>query len=307
MRLDIAAQTDTGRRKKNNEDYYGVFDETMAGRQLFDEGALLCVADGLGGHTGGEIASKLAVSYVKEALKKPPQRGGEGGENGEETGPIPILRESFRKANESIYQTNVDFVRDKRPMGTTLLAALITPGKAYVLNVGDSRAFLVRKGQAVAQTEDHSWVDEQVKQGLMSKEEAETDERRNLVTRSIGTQPEVEADSYEWDIQPGDMLLLCTDGLINMVDEADIIAEVNRPSTPAEIVSHLVEQANTNGGKDNITLALAHISPGLGRLYYLRWLRFWRDNKLHICWLLACLFVGAAAFIAGNFLGLFVP
>lgn len=305
MRLDIAAQTDTGRRKKNNEDYYGVFDETMAERQLFKEGALLCVADGLGGHAGGEIASKLAVSYVKQALKEPPQMG--GGEDGEENGPIPILRESFRKANESIYQTNVDLVRDKRPMGTTLLAALITPGKAYVLNVGDSRAYLVRKGQAVAQTEDHSWVDEQVKQGLMSKEEAETDERRNLVTRSIGTQSEVEADSYVWDIQPGDMLLLCTDGLINMVDETDIISEINQPCTPAEMVSRLVETANANGGRDNITVALAYISPSLGRLYYLRWLRFWRQNKAHICWLLACLLFGAATFIAGNFLGLFVP
>ena len=307
MRLDIAAQTDTGRRKKNNEDYYGVFDETMVERQLFNEGALLCVADGLGGHAGGEIASKLAVSYVKEALKEPPRRGDESGGNGEANGPIPVLRESFRKANDSIYQTNVDLVRDKRPMGTTLLAALITPGKAYVLNVGDSRAYLVRKGQAVAQTEDHSWVDEQVKQGLMSQEEAERDDRRNLVTRSIGTQAQVEADSYVWDIQPGDLLLLCTDGLINMVNETEIIAQLNQPSTPAEIVNRLVEMANANGGKDNITAALAHISPSLGRLYYLRWLRFWRRNKVHICWLLACLLFGGAAFIAGNFLGLFVP
>ncbi len=305
MRLDCAAQTHTGLRKSNNEDAYGVFGEDTPDLKLFEEGALLCVADGLGGHKGGEIASKLAVSYVKEALKSEAPKQAEA-ENGEE-GPIPILREGFLKANQSIFQTNQDLVRGDRPMGTTLLAALVTPRKVYVTNVGDSRCYLIRQGEVIAKTEDHSWVDEQVKLGLMSQSEAERDNRKNLVTRSIGTHSEVEADSYVWHIVPGDMLLLCTDGLINMVKEADIIAEFSKAASPAEIANRLVDMANQNGGKDNITVVVANVQPSLVRLCWLRWLGFWRRNKTHLLWLAACLVFGAAAFAAGYFLGRIAP
>lgn len=305
MRLDCAAQTHKGLRKSNNEDAYGVFGENTPDLKLFDEGALLCVADGLGGHAGGEIASKLAVSYVKDTLKsEQPERQNT---SNDDKGPLPVLRDGFEKANQSICQTNQDLVRGDRPMGTTLLAALVTPREAYVANVGDSRCYLIRQGEIAAKTEDHSWVDEQVKLGLMSEEEAETDNRKNIVTRSIGTHPEVEVDTYVWRIEPGDVLLLCTDGLINMVKEADILAEFNKSAAPAEIANRLVDLANQNGGKDNITVIVATVEPRLIRLYWLRWLSFWRKNKTTLLWLGACLLFGALTFTAGYFLGRLAP
>ncbi len=305
MRLEVAGETHTGLRKKNNEDYYGIYGENTPGLQLVKEGYMLCVADGLGGHAGGEIASKLAVTYVRDALKKAPPEPADGVTEDEAI--VSVIRESFLQANQSIYQTNTDLVQGKRPMGTTLLAALVTPRKAYVVNVGDSRCYHFRAGEIIAHTEDHSWVDEQVKLGLMSKAEAESDSRRNLVTRSIGTQEVVEPDDYVWHIVPGDMLLLCTDGLINMVNDGDILDEFRRWASPAEISHRLVEMANANGGKDNITVITATVSPSPVRLWQLRALSLWRRRKVHIIWLAVCLLFGTLTFLAGNFLGLFVP
>ena len=148
-------------------------------------------------------------------------------------------------------------------MGTTLLASLVTPKKVYIANVGDSRCYLVRDGELVYRTEDHSWVDEQVKAGLMSKAEAESDSRKYILTRSVGTHPQVEIDDYIWDIQPGDLLLLCTDGLVNMVKDAEITEEFKKNASPAEIAHRLINIANDNGGKDNITVVVADIMPSL--------------------------------------------
>lgn len=281
MRLDIAAQTDIGRRKAKNEDSCGVFLEGDPEIKLFQEGALACVADGLGGHAGGEIASKLAVSIIKEArVLKPPAENTDNDDEVDESsvGPLPILRTAMHRANESIFQTNQDLLvaakgsgdGKARPMGTTLLSAIIEPRKAYICNVGDSRCYHIRDGEIIDMTEDHSWVDEQVKLGLMSKAEAETDRRKNIVTRCIGTHEEIEVDAYLWHIVPGDQLLLCTDGLVNMVPDKDIVAEFRRSATSAEIAQRLVSMANENGGKDNITVVVAHISPSPMRHLFLQ-------------------------------------
>jgi protein phosphatase len=260
MRIDIGHVTDLGQQKKRNEDNYGIYKEDASGIKLFTEGALLCVADGLGGHMGGEIASKLAISVFKDMLKSPPLPPSED--------PVEmnrqmeaLLGEFVGLANDNIYQTNVELVKNGRPMGTTLLAALVLPAKVHIVNIGDSRCYLIREGQIADRTEDHSWVDEQVKLGLMSKEQAETDRRRNLLTRSLGTHPTVTSDKYHWSILPGDVLLLCTDGLVNMVEDADICAEIKTGGTPMDIAQRLVDRANRNGGIDNITVVLAHISP----------------------------------------------
>ncbi|MCC6142562.1 MAG: serine/threonine-protein phosphatase [Candidatus Hydrogenedentes bacterium] len=311
MRLDIAAQTDTGRRKKKNEDSYGVFREGP-GIKFFHEGALLCVADGLGGHIGGDIASKLAVSLVKDILQHDAPAVPHEGEDVDERdeGPLPELRAAIRRANDSIFQTNKDLIGSQekgaekiRPMGTTVLTALVQPRRVYIGNVGDSRAYHIREGEIIARTEDHSWVDEQVKQGLMSKAEAEMDHRKNIVTRCVGTHSDITVDTYRWHIVPGDMILLCSDGLVNMVNDKELTAEFRKHGTAADIAQRLVALANENGGKDNITVIVASISPPPARQFYLRVRTFFRWHGVTIGWILGAILYGAALFAAGWFLG----
>jgi protein phosphatase len=301
MRLDIAALSDVGRRKKNNEDSYVIVREGAKNLNLFKEGALVCVADGLGGHTGGEIASKLAVKIVGELIKEKPPRSAQNGDDANEQneGPLPKVRSAIEKANESIFQTNKDLVRTRRPMGTTLLTAIITPKKIYIGNVGDSRCYHIRDGEILAQTEDHSWVDEQVKMGLMSKSEAETDRRKNIVTRCVGTHEEVTVDTYRWHIVPGDMLLMCTDGLVNMVKDDEIKREFQRNASAAEIAHRLVTKANEYGGKDNITVVVVNISPAPLRMIYMRISNFFRRHGIGIAWAAFLIVYGALAFFAG--------
>ncbi|PCJ64038.1 MAG: hypothetical protein COA73_04595, partial [Candidatus Hydrogenedentota bacterium] len=199
MRLDIAAQSDIGRRKKDNEDSLGVFRDDAPKLQLFQQGALLIVADGLGGHMGGEIASKLAVSIFKDVIKEPPP---ESDETGEVDGPMLTLLERYvHMSNTSVFQTNEDMNTGGKPMGTTLCCGLVSPKKVHICNVGDSRVYHIRDGNILVRTEDHSWVDEQVKMGLMSKSEAEVDYRKNVVTRSIGTRAEVVVDTYTGEVK----------------------------------------------------------------------------------------------------------
>ena len=304
MRLEIAAQTDVGRKKTTNEDCYGVFREDTPGLRLFDEGALLCIADGLGGHVGGEIASKLAVDIVKDMLKQQPPPPPENEEDTEEEDPglLPVITRYIAIANSSIYRTNQDLVKTGRPMGTTLLAAVVTPKRIHIGNVGDSRCYHFRDGEIINRTEDHSWVDEQVKQGMMSRAEAESDFRRNIVTRSVGTHPEVPVDSYRWHIVRGDMLLLCTDGLVNMVKDADIRAALRRSQSPAEIAQRLVNMANENGGKDNVTVIVANISPNPLQLLSMRAKNLWRRHGARLLWLLITLLFGAICFAGGYIL-----
>lgn len=296
MRLDIAAQSDIGRRKKDNEDFFGIFRDDTPDLKLFDDGALLCVADGLGGHVGGEIASKLAVSIMKESIHElPPPGDPETGEDGV----FALLRGYVHKANRSVFQTNEDLDTGSKPMGTTLIASLVTPKKVYICNVGDSRCYHLRDGEIIGRTEDHSWVDEQVKLGLMSKAEAQADFRKNVVTRSIGTRPEVTVDTYLWHTVPGDWILLCSDGLINMVEDRAIVGEFEKGGSAAEIVSRLVNLANENGGKDNITIIAANISPSIARLVFMRIRSFVRKQGVKLLWLLVTL----AAFGIGFYLG----
>jgi protein phosphatase len=297
MRIDIAAQTDVGRHKRNNEDFYGVFREDTPDLRLFREGALLCVADGLGGHMGGEIASKLAVSILKDCLKEAPPPPAEGEEDETKSGPITVVIEGIRRANDSIYQTNKDLTTGKRPMGTTLLAVVVERKKAHIANVGDSRCYHFRDAEIIGKTEDHSWVDEQVKLGLMSRAEAESDYRRNLVTRSIGTQPEVPIDAYVWHVVPGDILLLCTDGLVNMAKDAEIREVFAKRGSSAEIANRLVALANENGGRDNITVIVAHISPTLRHFVA----GFFRKHWRKMVWTFISLLFGAACFAAGYY------
>jgi len=297
MRIDIAAQTDVGRRKQNNEDFFGVFREDTPDLGLFEEGAMLLVADGLGGHVGGEIASKLAVSILRDKLKEQPPSLPQEEEESNKSGIISVLTEGIQQANESIHRTNMDLIKRGRPMGTTLLGVIIERKRVHIANIGDSRCYHVRDGEIIAKTEDHSWVDEQVKLGLMSRAEAESDVRRNLVTRCIGTDPEVVVDTYVWHVVPGDLLLLCTDGLVNMVKDAEIRDTFRKRGSSAEIATRLVNLANENGGRDNITVIVAHISPTIGHFVS----SFFRKHWKRMIKVILLLVFGAACFAAGYF------
>jgi protein phosphatase len=297
MRLDIAALSDMGRRKRENEDSFGVFRDDTPNLDLFRDGALVAVADGLGGHMGGEIASKLAVSILRDSLKEPPPQPTPDGDTDGPT--LDLMTRYVRLANSSVYKTNQDLNPNGKPMGTTLTACLISPKKAYVCNVGDSRVYHIRDGDIIGRTEDHSWVDEQVKAGLMSKSEAELDFRRNVVTRSVGTRPDIEIDSYVWHVVAGDWLLLCSDGLVNMVKDAEICAEFRRGGSAAEIVHRLVNMANENGGKDNITVVAASISPSPFLLLYVRLRSIKRKHGFKLMWFLVSALLGLVGFLAG--------
>ncbi len=284
MLIDLAGGSHIGRKKDKNEDNYGIFSEDTPEINLFRQGALLVVADGLGGHIGGEIASKLAVSIVRDVLKQeaPPEET--AGSEHEDNYYVAALQEALNRANESIYQTNRDRIKNGRPMGTTATVALIRPKTVYVINVGDSRAYLLRKGAIVAQTRDHSWVEEQVSQGHMTQAEAERDKRKNLLTRSIGTHPEIESDAYQWHIERGDQLLLCSDGLVNMVQDNQIRDILAQPALAEEKVEQLIALANEQGGKDNITVVLAIINPEKRQLKQLKrqaWLRKHKATLKH--------------------------
>ena len=174
-----------------------------------------------------------------------------------------MLRQAITHANERIYRTNLELglLAQGKPMGTTMTAAVIQPGKAYIVNVGDSRCYHLRENKILKVTEDHSWVDEQVKLGNITKEEASTHKKRNMVTRSVGTHLEVESDSYVWPLQSGDSLLLCSDGLVNMVSDDNILCELRRGGSCDQVVTRLVDRANQAGGSDNITVILVRIGP----------------------------------------------
>ena len=209
------------------------------------------------------------------------------------------MRKYFRRANDSIHKTNRDLVRVGRPMGTTLLTAIVIPKKVHIGNVGDSRCYHIREGEIINHTEDHSWVDEQVRQGLMTKSEAESDSRKNIVTRCIGTHPVVEMDTYTWHLVSGDLLLLCTDGLVNMVKTAEITKEFKKGGSPADIAHRLVSLANENGGKDNITVIVADINPKPAVLLARRIRAFSRGPGAKYIWFLLALLFGGLFFAAG--------
>jgi len=304
MKLDIAGLSDKGRKKEKNEDFFGIFRTESTDIKLFEDGALLIVADGLGGHIAGDVASKLAVSLIKDILKQEPWQENKNDEVKDlrDEGPLPLLRDAFQKANESIYKTNKDLVKGSRPMGTTALAAIIIPGKIYIANVGDSRAYHIRNGEILEYTEDHSWIDEQVKQGLMSRSEAEKDTRKHVVTRCIGTHADIEVDVYRWHPVSGDILLLCTDGLTNMVPDEQILEIIRKGGTAGEIAQKLVNLANENGGKDNITAIVTIIEPKIFQQLFLKTRLFWRKHSGKILKLLFFSFTGFLCGTLGYFL-----
>jgi protein phosphatase len=235
-----AGATDTGRTRRRNEDSYVVAPP------------LFCVADGMGGAQAGEVASRLAAAAVEEAADR-----------GERSGPERVTS-LIQEANRRVYErASVD--PTVSGMGTTMTVALVAYGGVTIGHVGDSRAYLVRGGTLKQLTEDHSLVNELVKSGKLSREEAEQHPQRSVITRALGTDPDVDVDAFTVDAQPGDLFLLCSDGLTSMVDNDGILdlLEQNRADLKGATKSLLIA-ANRGGGEDNITVVTFEIAADGG-------------------------------------------
>ena len=243
--LRFAARTDLGRIRENNEDkfdFYEVEDLTL----LAARGSFYAVADGMGGHAAGQIASELALKNVVANYYDSP------------TEEIPTaLLESISAANEAIYNIAV-MIPERSGMGTTLTAAVFAEDRVYVAQVGDSRAYLMRDGEIRQVTFEHSWVAEHVRMGGMTSEEAELSPYRNVITRALGTQASVEPEVFVEEARAGDLWVLCTDGLTGHVADSEIL-QVAAANPPAESARQLIELANARGGRDNITVFVISI------------------------------------------------
>ena len=233
-----AGATDTGRKRRRNEDAYVVAPP------------LFCVADGMGGAQAGEVASRLAAAAVEEA------------DPGDRSGPERVTA-LIQEANRRVYErANVD--PEASGMGTTMTVALVEEGRVAIGHVGDSRAYLYRAGELEQLTEDHSLVNELVKSGKLSREEADQHPQRSVITRALGTDPNVDVDAFTVESQPGDLYLLCSDGLSSMVDNEQILDAIDRSRSDLKAVTaSLVAAANRGGGEDNITVVAFEIAPDI--------------------------------------------
>ncbi len=245
LRLDVAQLTDVGRRREHNEDNmaYVIPKDVQV---MTQKGALFIVADGMGGHAAGEVASEIAVDTVSNSYYQDDSDDAAGS----------LLR-SIKRANTLIHQRAAENML-RSGMGTTCVAAIMLGNMAYIANVGDSRAYLVRHNQVKQISQDHSWVAEQVRAGLLTEDQARTHAQRNVITRCLGTQPDVDIDVFSEPIEQGDTIILCSDGLSGLMSD-DEIRRIVEHSAPQESVYHLVEKANENGGPDNITAIVVSV------------------------------------------------
>ncbi len=252
MNISAGAKTDTGQRP-NNEDRYAVVDTRK--RQIRADGVLI-IADGMGGRSFGEQAAAAAVETTEDALAELL--------DSRQVGDVVVadaLATALRRANARVYElASAD--DDRKGMGTTCVAAVVEGDRLYVAHAGDSRAYLLRDGLLRQVTHDHSYVAEQVRAGAITEEGARSSRFRNIITRAIGIEPTLDAEVSEADVQPGDTLLLCTDGLSNMVAEEDITRTLMQSPSPQAAADRLVQMAVRSGGRDNITAIVACLQAG---------------------------------------------
>ena len=230
-RLEVGQFSHPGRKRSNNEDWLGAFQPEDA-RRLSTKGSLFLVADGMGGHKSGELASRQAVDHVVRVYMDDP------------TPDVAIsLQQAVKSANAALYATTQD-QSDRRRSGTTLVAAVVRHDRLWIANVGDSRAYLLRNRELCQISQDHSWAAAGA-EGI----------GRHVITRALGLRPEVEVDIYKERLHPGDRILLCSDGLTTPLPEAEIL-EVARRQPPQAVAEQLVEKANERGGPDNVSVIL---------------------------------------------------
>lgn len=249
--IEFASATHTGMVRAHNEDSIGV-DPSIG---------LAVLADGMGGYNAGEVASGIAVALITKetrdtVLRIPPY------DMDADTGlPLAtrILRNVIAKANASIYQA-ANSQPQYAGMGTTLVVALLSDNHICVAHIGDSRLYRMRNGELQQLTRDHSLLQEQIDSGMISKEMARRSQNKNLVTRAVGIEPEVEAEVNVFEVGEGDMFLLCSDGLNDMVEDEDIDLTLQSLSANLPLAANqLVQMANDNGGRDNVSVILIRV------------------------------------------------
>jgi len=237
MRIRSCAISDVGRKRQKNEDSYLISDEL----------SLFVVADGMGGHAGGEYASRIAITTIEEMMKtRDPNLGGE-----------QVIQKAIQDAGQKII-AKAEEDRALKGMGTTVICLHLENKKGIIAHVGDSRGYIFRDGVLEQLTDDHSLVNEQVKSGLITAEEAKTHQFKNIITRSVGVTPEVEVDISSRKLKAGDSFLLCSDGLSNLVEMSEMEGKL-REREPVLAAKAMVDLANKRGGDDNITLVLVEV------------------------------------------------
>lgn len=267
-RIVTALRTDKGQIRDNNED--AVLEDASIG--------LLVVADGMGGYNAGEIASQIAAGAVLDRVRErwPTLAKGRVDAASGQRAESLLLREAFQAANTAVHGAAQ---RDPkyRGMGTTAIAGLLHDDRISIAYVGDSRLYRLRGGRLEPITRDHSLVEELIARGHYSRDEAAQLVRRNIVTRALGVDPEVEVDLIEESLEPGDLVLLCSDGLTDMVDDAAIELTLVQFGGDLDAAAELlIGKANARGGHDNITVALARVDrPASGQTPWWRRLTDW--------------------------------
>ena len=248
--LEITSATDPGMVRSHNEDSIA----SDAGN------GLLVLADGMGGYNAGEVASGMATTVITTEVaqiltKAQPYEVGEDNQ----ILSTRIVREQILKANTSIYQA-AQSQPQYSGMGTTLIVALFYDNKVMIGHLGDSRVYMMRDGQFSQVTRDHSLLQEQIDSGLITAEQAKTAAHKNLVTRALGIDPLVEPELHEYDVRVGDIYLLCSDGLCDMVSDEDIGMTLSMLGGNLKLATQqLVQMANDNGGRDNVSVILARV------------------------------------------------
>ncbi|MDA1475587.1 Stp1/IreP family PP2C-type Ser/Thr phosphatase [Bacillus changyiensis] len=243
--MKTALITDKGKIRQHNEDDAGIFTKT-------EELVLAVVCDGMGGHLAGDVASKMAVSTLRDIW-----------EQAETIPSTPAdseawLIEQIAAVNQKLHDHSRTY-QECQGMGTTVVSVLYTGKSLTVAHIGDSRCYLLHESSFTQLTEDHSLVNELVKTGSISKEDAQHHPRKNVLTKALGTEPTVTVEARSFEVEPGDQILLCSDGLTNKVDDLKLKEVLHASISIENTAEQLVQMANDNGGDDNITVVLLEL------------------------------------------------
>jgi len=246
--IEIAGFTDTGLSRRHNEDCIG-FNQQLG---------IAVLADGMGGHQAGEVASKMAVDTVLDRLKSLCSNNNAGSITGSQL--LDFVSTTISSSNRKIYQASEDN-SDRSGMGTTLVAAVIKGSRMYAGHVGDSRLYLYRNQKLTRITKDHSLIQDLIDKGFYTEQEAREASIGHIVTRILGAEADVVVDTLQQDLEADDVLLMCSDGLSDMLPDSKIKETLSQVRTNLEATArNLVSQANQHGGKDNISVILVQVA-----------------------------------------------
>lgn len=241
--METYCQTDVGLKRASNQDFV-----YASNQKVGPLSSLLIVADGMGGHAAGDLASRICVESMVDAISA-----------SRRTDPVRILDEAVRKANSAVIaRARTDPALTG--MGTTVVAATICGDTLYVANVGDSRLYVMDDDRIDQITHDHSLVEEMVREGKLRRDQARNHPEKNIITRAIGEDERLDIDFFDVGLKPGDVVLLCSDGLSNMVEDEQIFRIVRREKTLRDAGQKLISAANSAGGRDNISVVLARLT-----------------------------------------------